>query len=361
MNRVYNFSAGPATLPEAVLQQAQAELLNFNGLGASVMEISHRSKPFIDLAAKCEADLRSLLGIPENYKVLFLQGGALGQFSLVPMNLLGSANSMDYLDTGVWSRKAIDCAKPYGQVNIVASNNSADLENTIPDRSSWKINKNSAYFHYCANETITGLEFKEIPEVAGLDLVCDMSSNILSRPIDVSKFGLIYAGAQKNIGPSGITIVIVREDLLDKALPTTPKALNYSLQAAQDSMLNTPPTFAWYVVGLVAQWLLDQGGLDAMAKINAQKSALLYQTIDQSDLFYNNIAPQFRSDMNVSFFLKDENLNSKFLEMSVQEGLMALKGHKILGGMRASIYNAMPLQGVIKLCEFLKDFEKRYG
>ena len=361
MSRVYNFSAGPATLPEAALQQAQAELLNFNGLGASVIEISHRSKPFIDLAAKCEADLRTLLKIPNNYKVLFLQGGALGQFSLVPMNILGSATSMDYLDTGVWSRKAIDCAKAYGSVNIVASNNTEALANTIPERSSWKINENSAYFHYCANETISGIEFKDLPQVGKLDLVSDMSSNILSRPIDVSKFGLIYAGAQKNIGPSGITIVIIREDLLDKAAPNTPKALNYSLQAAQDSMLNTPPTFAWYMVGLVAQWLLDQGGLDVMAKINAKKSALLYQTIDQSNLFYNNIDPQYRSDMNVSFFLKDDSLNAKFIETSAKEGLMALKGHKILGGMRASIYNAMPYDGVVKLCEFLKDFEKHYG
>ncbi|MEZ5584082.1 MAG: 3-phosphoserine/phosphohydroxythreonine transaminase [Candidatus Competibacteraceae bacterium] len=360
MSRPYNFSPGPATLPEAVLEQAQTELLNWRNSGMSVMEVSHRGKDFMAIAAQAEADFRELLAIPANYQVLFLQGGASGQFAAVPLNLLRGKQQADYVNTGLWSKKAIAEAKKHCQVNVVASSEASNFS-TIPPRAEWQCDSAAAYLHYTPNETIGGVEFHWIPEVGEVPLVADMSSTILSRPLDVSKFGVIYAGAQKNLGPSGLTIVIVRDDLIGQAGPGTPSVLDYKAQADNDSMLNTPPTFAWYIAGLVFQWVKTQGGLEEMAKRNQRKAALLYETIDQSDFYNNPVDPACRSWMNVPFTLADESLDKTFLAEADQAGLVNLKGHRSVGGMRASIYNAMPEAGVQALVDFMSDFAGRHG
>lgn len=359
MTRVYNFSAGPATLPLEVLQQAQEELLDWQDFGMSVMEISHRSKPFMEVAAQAEADFRELLAVPENYKILFLQGGARSQFSMVPMNLLGNKHSADYLDTGIWSAHAIKEAKRYCAVNVVASSEKLGYI-SIPPRHTWRINPESAYFHFVDNETVNGVEFQDIPDVS-LPLVSDMSSNILSRPFDVSRYALFYAGAQKNIGPAGLTIVVVREDLLGRATYFTPSMFNYQLHAKENSMYNTPPTFAWYLAGLTFKWLKKQGGIAVMAEKNQRKAAKLYSFIDQSDFYFNPVNLDCRSRMNVIFCLKDESLNDTFLKESTECGLSNLKGHKLVGAMRASLYNALPEEAVDALINFMKDFSHRWG
>lgn len=357
MTRIYNFNAGPSTLPEEVLKQARDEMLDWNGLGMSVMEISHRSKPFMAMAAEAEADLRELLNIPKNYKVLFLQGGARLQFAMVPLNLLRDKKTADYLNTGVWSKLAIAEAKRYCDVNVVASSETSGFTTILPV-SSWKLNPNAAYLHFTSNETVNGLEFRVEPETK-VPLVADMSSNILSRSIDVKKYGLIYAGAQKNMGPAGLTIAIVREDLLGSTLPFAPTMLDYKIHADNDSLYNTPPTFAWYVTGLVFKWLKRRGGVAAMAEINQRKANKLYQFIDASNFYHNNIDPDYRSRMNVIFTLADEKFNEIFLQQATASGLAGLKGHKLLGGMRASLYNAVSEKAVDALIEFMADFERR--
>ncbi len=361
MARSYNFCAGPAALPQAVLERAQAELLDWQSKGmGSIMEMSHRSKEFVAVAEKAEADLRTLMAIPENYKILFLQGGASSQFSAVPLNLLGENKGADYFNTGAWSKKAIVEAKRYTSVNIVAS---SEVENftCVPQKSSWQLSPNAAYVHYTPNETIGGVEFSEIPDVGNVPLVADMSSAILSKPVDVSRFGVIYAGAQKNIGPAGLTVVIVREDLLGKSLPVCPAMLDYKTAADNDSMYNTPPTFAWYLAGLVFEWLLDLGGLNEMASINERKAKSLYSAIDNSAFFSNPVAIENRSLMNVPFILANSGLDNTFLQEAEKAGLFNLKGHRSVGGMRASIYNAVPEEAVDALISFMSDFERRYG
>ncbi len=361
MTRVYNFSAGPAVLPESVLQQAAAEMLDWHGSGMSVMEMSHRGKEFISIAEKAEADLRELLQIPSNYKVLFLQGGATAQFAAIPMNLLRGKASADYINTGEWSKKAIKEAKKYGGVNVAASAEGAKFT-TAPARSEWKLDSNAAYVHYCSNETIGGVQFHSVPDVGNVPLVVDMSSDILSRPVEVSRFGLIYAGAQKNFGPSGLVLVIVREDLLGHALPFTPTVLDYKQQAENGSMLNTPSTYAWYVAGLVFEWLKQKGGLPAMAMVNERKARKLYDFVDASSGFYKNpVEKAYRSWMNIPFVLKSESLDEEFLKGAKSAKLLQLKGHRSVGGMRASIYNAMPEVGVDALIAYMKDFMKSKG
>jgi phosphoserine aminotransferase len=360
--RAHNFSAGPAALPTEVLTQAQVELLDYKGSGTSVMEISHRGKLFLELAAEVERDLRELLNVPANYKVLFLQGGGKGEFSLVPMNLLRGHTRADYVDTGHWSVGAIKEARKYCEVAVIAS--AADSHYThVPPQTAWRPNADAAYRHLCTNETIHGVEYFFTPTADdGVPLVADMSSHILSRPIDVSAFGCIYGGAQKNIGPSGLTLVIVREDLLGAAHPLTPSVFDYTQQAANEWMLNTPPTFAVYLAGLTFKWLKAKGGLAAMEAANKIKAELLYQTIDESGGFYRNaVRPTDRSRMNVPFFLRDENHNQAFLDGAGAAGMVGLKGHKALGGMRASIYNAVPLVAVQTLVEYMKDFQRRRG
>ncbi|MBU5615954.1 3-phosphoserine/phosphohydroxythreonine transaminase [Psychrobacter sp. TAE2020] len=363
VHRVPNFSAGPATLPTEVLQRAQDELLDWQGRGVSVMEVSHRSKEYLAITEKAEAKLRSLMQIPDNYKVLFLQGGGSLQFSAIPLNLLNGKRA-DYLTTGTWSAKAIKEAQRYaklglGEVNLVATGKDHNFTD-VPARSSWNTTKDAAYFHYCANETIHGLQIFEPPQV-DVPLIVDMSSCILSQPIDVSKFGMIYAGAQKNIGPAGLVIIIIREDLLGQASDWCPLLLNYEHQVEKESMSNTPATYSWYLAGLVFDWLEEQGGVEAIGKINQQKAALLYDAIDNSEFYHNAIAPEYRSIMNVPFTLADSTLDKVFLEESEQAGLLSLKGHREVGGMRASIYNAVPLQWVQLLVDFMKAFEKKYG
>ncbi|WP_018949528.1 3-phosphoserine/phosphohydroxythreonine transaminase [Thioalkalivibrio sp. ALMg11] len=359
MTRVMNFSAGPAALPQAVLERARDELLDFRGSGMSVMEMSHRGKPFMAVAEKAEQDLRKLMNIPENYSVLFLQGGATGQFAAIPMNL-ANGQGMDYIDTGAWSGKAIKEAQKYGPVNIVASSQASGYD-SIPDRASWNLDPNAAYVHYTPNETIGGVEFPDIPDVGDVPLVADMSSTILSRPIDVSKFGVIYAGAQKNIGPAGLTVVIVRNDLLERDKGSVPAVLDWALQAKNDSMYNTPPTFGWYLAGLVFEWLLEQGGLEGMGKTNQRKAAKLYQYIDNSAFYRNPVEPSARSWMNVPFILADDSLDGTFLNEADAAGLSSLKGHRSVGGMRASIYNAVPESSVDALIDFMADFENRHA
>ncbi len=358
-NRVYNFSAGPAALPEAVLLRARDELLNWRGEGASVMELSHRGKAFVAVAEKADADIRELLAVPDNYKVLFLQGGASGQFAAVPLNLLGGKGRADYVNTGAWSKKAIAEAKRYGTVNVVASDEANGFTG-IPPQSEWRNDADSAYLHYTPNETIGGVEFHWLP-ASQVPLVADMSSTILSRPLDVSRFGLIYAGAQKNIGPAGLTLVIVREDLIGKASPVVPSVFDYAVQAKADSMSNTPPTFAWYLAGLVFEWLLEQGGLEAMAVRNRRKADKLYAAIDESDFYANPVHKDCRSWMNVPFTLANPELDGQFLLRAADLGLVALKGHRSVGGIRASIYNAMPEAGVDALVEFMGEFERTRG
>jgi phosphoserine aminotransferase len=363
---IYNFSAGPAVLPQAVLQQAQAELIDWHGSGMSVMEMSHRGKEYMSIHAQAEADLRELMAIPKNYKLLFLQGGAHLQFSMIPFNLLRDKLSADYVNTGEWSKKAIAEAKKFCNVNVVASN--ADKNGTyVPAFDTWKLDKNAAYLHYCPNETIGGVEFNWIPNTGEVPLVADMSSNILSRPVDVWKYGLIYAGAQKNIGPAGLTLVIVREDLLGHADPRLPTMLDYKIHADGDSMYNTPPTFAIYMAGLVFQWLKKNGGIGAMERVNIAKANLLYAAIDASNGFYHcPVNKADRSRMNVPFTLKDapstgSGLDGEFLKQADARGLLQLKGHRSVGGMRASIYNAMPLAGVQALVDFMNEFARRNG
>jgi phosphoserine aminotransferase len=357
MSRIYNFSAGPATLPEEVLSQIKEELFDWEGMGMSVMEISHRSAQFEQMTKNVEADLRELLSIPTNYKILFLQGGGRSQFSMVPLNLLGDKTTADYLETGVWSKLALSEAERYCKVNVVASN-AAQGYTSIPSQSEWKLNPEAAYLHYADNETINGLEFPQTPSVSSVPLVCDMSSNMLSRRFNISDFALIYASAQKNLGIAGITLVIVKEEMLGKALPITPTMFNYKIHADAHSFYNTPPTFAWYVTGLIFQWLKRQGGLAAIEKINHQKAHKLYTFIDSTDFYNNPVDPRYRSRMNVIFNLADESLNESFLKEAKKAGFSGLKGHKALGGMRASIYNAMPASGVDALIDFMKDFER---
>jgi phosphoserine aminotransferase len=357
MSRVYNFSAGPAALPVEVLEQAQAEMLDWNGCGMSVMEMSHRGKEFMSIAEKAEADLRTLMTIPDNYKVLFMQGGASSQFAMVPINLLNGRDSADYLLTGQWSKKAISEAERYCNVNVVADT-SASKFTTLPDADSLSFDSSAAYVHYTPNETIVGVEFPYVPETGDIPLVADMSSNILSREIDVSKFGVIYAGAQKNIGPAGLTIVIVRDDLIGHANPAMPIMFDYKTCADNDSMYNTPPTFSWYLAGLVFEWALKQGGLKAVAATNVRKAQKLYQAIDNSDFYSNPVDVKCRSQMNVPFILADADKDAAFLEQAKANGLTTLKGHRSVGGMRASIYNAMPEAGVDALIEFMKEFER---
>ncbi|MFA7281068.1 MAG: 3-phosphoserine/phosphohydroxythreonine transaminase [Sterolibacterium sp.] len=360
MARAINFSAGPAALPEDVLKEAASEMLDWHGSGQSVMEMSHRGKEFMSIAAAAEADLRELLAIPANYKVLFLQGGATLQFEMIPMNLLAGKTSADYVHTGEWAKKAIKEAKTFCTVNTVAS--AEDQKFTYaPAQSEWKLNPDAAYVHYTANETIGGVEFQWIPNTGNVPLICDMSSNILSRPVDVSKYGMIYAGAQKNIGPAGLTIVVVRDDLIGKGSPTPPTMLDYKTHAENESMYNTPPTYGIYIAGLVFQWLKKQGGLAAMEKKNIEKSALLYDFLDQSKFFQNPVRKQDRSRMNIPFTLKNAELDEEFLKGAKARGMVQLKGHRSVGGMRASIYNAMSLEGVKTLVEYMKEFEKNHG
>jgi phosphoserine aminotransferase len=360
MYRVFNFSPGPAVLPTAVLEKAQEELLNWRDSGMSVMEISHRSKDFIELAAHAESTLRRLLEIPDNYRVLFLQGGATLQFAAVPMNLAGPDANADYVLTGNWGTKAYNEAGRYLQANIAATAKDENFT-TIPDVATWTVSDDAAYLHYTPNETIYGVEFHDIPTVSDAPLVVDMSSTILSRPIDVSRFGVIYAGAQKNIGPAGLTLVIVREDLLDKARAETPSVINYRVMADSDSMSNTPPTLAWYLASLVFDWLDEQGGLAVLAEQNQRKSETLYAAIDGSDFYANPVAPEHRSWMNIPFTLADPSLDAAFIAESAAAGLANLKGHRSVGGMRASIYNAIPQAGVDALVNFMADFETRNG
>ena len=363
MARVYNFSAGPAMLPEAVLLQAQAELPDWHGAGASIMEMSHRGKEFVSVAAEAEQDVRELLNIPKNYKVLFLQGGATTQFATIPMNLLRGKSGADYILTGAWGKKAISEAKKYCSVNIAASSEDNKFS-SIPAFDGWSLNKEAAYVHYTPNETIGGVEFHWVPDVGDVPLVADFSSTILSRPIDVSRFGLIYAGAQKNIGPAGVTLVIVRDDLIGNASPMTPSVFDYAKQAEADSMLNTPPTYAVYLAGLVFKWLKQQGGLVAIGKSNEAKAKKLYGAIDGSSFYRNPVEKSARSWMNVPFVLGNEEnkeLNKEFLVGATQAGLTTLDGHRSVGGMRASIYNAMPEAGVDALIAYMADFEKRKG
>lgn len=361
MTRVYNFSAGPATLPEPVLKQAAEEMLDWQGSGMSVMEMSHRGKAFVSIAEQAEADLRELLAVPSNYRVLFLQGGATAQFAAVPLNLLGNAESVDYVNTGSWSKKAIAEAGKYARVNVVAETGKEGLLG-IPPLSEWQCDPQAAYLHYCANETISGVEFHSVPDVPeDVPLVSDMSSDFLSRPIDVSRFGVIYAGAQKNFGPAGLTVVIVRDDLLERASEQTPSIWHYRAQADADSMLNTPATYSWYIAGLVFKWLKREGGLDAMATLNRRKAEKLYAAIDGSGLYRNPVEPSARSWMNIPFVLADDSLDATFLAEAQAAGLHTLKGHRSVGGMRASIYNAMPESGVDALVDFMGEFERRNG
>jgi phosphoserine aminotransferase len=357
--RVFNFAAGPAALPLEVLEQARDELTDWHGCGMSVMEISHRSKAFIGVAAEAEADLRELLAIPSDYRVLFMQGGATAQFSAIPMNLSGSDSVVDYVNTGSWSKKAIGEAKRYCRVNV-AADAAASNYTSVPPRESWKLSPDAAFLHYTPNETIGGVEFPFVPELT-VPLVADMSSTILSRPIEVSRFGLIYAGAQKNIGPSGICVVIVRDALLGRARPDTPSIWDYKGVAAEGSMLNTPPTFGWYFAGLVFKWLKRQGGLSVMGQRNQAKAQLLYRSIDESGFYRNPVEPACRSWMNVPFLLPRTELEKPFLAEAGRAGLTNLEGHRSVGGMRASIYNAMPLEGVQALCDFMREFARRNG
>ena len=360
MSRIYNFSAGPAMLPEEVLQQAREEMLEWQGSGMAVMEMSHRGKEFMGIAAQAEADLRELLAVPANYKVLFLQGGASSQFAMVPLNLLNGKAGADYINTGMWSKKAIAEGKRYCNVNVAASSEGSKFT-SIPPQAEWQLTADAAYLHYTPNETIGGVEFHWVPETGDVPLVADMSSTLLSRPIDVSKFGVIYAGAQKNIGPAGLTLAIVRDDLLGNAHSNTPSMFDYKIHADADSMYNTPPTYAWYLAGLVFQFVKRKGGLKAMAEINKRKADKLYAAIDDSGFYRNPVEKNSRSWMNVPFTLADADLDKTFLAEAAQAGLKTLGGHRSVGGMRASIYNAMPEAGVDALVEFMKDFAKHNG
>ena len=360
MPRVFNFSAGPAVLPEPVLAQAAQEMLDWHGSGMSVMEMSHRGEEFIAIHAQAEADLRELLGIPTNYKVLFLQGGAAAQFAVIPMNLLRGKERADYVNTGQWSKKAIGEAKKYCKVNVAASSEDANFT-CVPKQPEWKLDPEAAYVHITSNETIGGVEFHWIPDTGSVPLVTDASSHILSRPMDVSRYGLIYAGAQKNIGPAGLAIVIVRDDLIGAALPSTPGVFDYKIQAENDSMYNTPPTYGIYMAGLVFQWLKKLGGLRGMEEINIAKARLIYDYLDETEFYHSPVAKDDRSRMNIPFTQRNATLDKTFLAEAERQGLMQLKGHRSVGGMRASIYNAMPIEGVQALVAFMKEFERAHG
>ncbi len=359
MSRIFNFSAGPSMLPLEVLEQAREELLDWHDSGMSVMEMSHRGKQFSAIAEQLEADFRKLLAVPDNYRILFLQGGATAQFAMIPLNLLAGKDRACYVSTGAWSEKAIKEAKKYCQVNVAASS-AEDNFTSIPERGEWRVDADAAYLHYTPNETIHGVEFQEIPDAEGLPLVADMSSNILSREVDVSRYALIYAGTQKNMGPAGVTVVVVREDFLDIADPKVPSVFNYAQQAKNGSMLNTPPTYNWYLVGLVLQWLDSLGGIAAIEQRNIIKADRLYQAIDASALYHNPVQRHCRSRMNVPFILADASLDSEFLSQASANALHALKGHRSVGGMRASIYNAMPEEGVDALIQFMAEFERTH-
>lgn len=359
MAKIYNFSAGPATLPQEVLEQAQKDLLNWQDQGLSVLEMTHRSKAFKQIAEEAEADLRELLAIPSNYSVLFLAGGGRTQFAMVPMNLAAENPKMAYLQTGIWSELAVQEAQLFGEV-VIAGNSADNHYTNLPSPETWKLPKDAAYLHYTDNETVHGIEFKKTPDSQDLPLVTDMSSNLLSKEIDVSRYGLIYACAQKNLGPAGVTVVIIRNDLLErKPFDFTPNMLRYKNQAKEHSLYNTPPTFSWYVCGLVFKWVKKQGGVKKFAEINARKSKKLYEFIDESRLYRNPVNSQYRSHMNAVFTLTKENLTEQFLQEADKAGLHNLKGHRAVGGMRASIYNAMPEAGVDALIAFMRDFEKR--
>ena len=359
MTRVFNFSAGPAALPQEVLEQLRDEMVDWHGQGMSVMEMSHRGKVFVGIAQQAEADVRELLAIPANYKVLFLQGGATAQFAAIPLNLTAAGAVADYVNTGAWSKKAIGEAKKYCKVNVAADAGGAYAG--VPEQAAWKLTPGAAYVHYTPNETIGGVEFPFVPDAGAVPLVADFSSTILSRPIDVSRFGVIYAGAQKNIGPAGLVVVIVREDLLGKARPEVPTVFDWSAMASDGSMLNTPATYSWYVAGLVFQWIKRQGGLAAMEKLNRAKAAMLYGAIDASGFYKNPVERASRSWMNVPFTLPSADLDKPFLEGAKRAGLVSLEGHRSVGGMRASIYNAMPLAGVEALVSFMAEFQRTHG
>ena len=358
--RVFNFGAGPAMLPTEVMRQAEEELLDWHGTGLSVIEMSHRSKQFASIVEESESDLRELLKVPDTHSILFLQGGASSQFAMVPMNLLPEDGVADYVKTGIWSGKAIAEAKKFGRVNVVASGEEADFRE-VPDASTWKVSENPAYFYYTDNETIGGLEFPDVPQIEGVPLVSDMTSNFLSRDIDVSRFAVVIAGSQKNIGPAGLVIVIVNKSLLGRARSGTPSLYDYAVQHESNSLYNTPPTFTWYMAGLVFKWVKQRGGVAAMQKQSLERSSRLYDYIDNSGYYKNPIAQAYRSRMNIPFTLPDENLNDLFLAGSKEAGLVELKGHRSVGGMRASLYNAMPIEGVDALISFMSDFSRKHG
>ncbi len=359
MSRIFNFSAGPAALPQSVLEQAQSELLDYRGSGMSVMEMSHRSKEFVEIAARAEADFRELLGVSDDYHVLFLQGGATTQFAAIPMNLTAPGDTVDYIDTGSWSAKAIKEAAKYCAVNVAASSKDANYSG-IPALEQWQLSANAKYVHVCSNETIGGVQFKQFPEL-DTPLIADMSSDFLSRPVNVDQFALVYGGAQKNIGPAGLTLVVVRKDLCGHARDITPGTLDYAVQAGADSMSNTPPTYAWYLAGLVFAWLKDLGGLAAINEINERKAAKLYSAIDTSNFYQSPVEPQARSLMNIPFTMPDDSLDSAFVSQAQARGLSGLKGHRSVGGMRASIYNAVEETAVDALVEFMAEFEHEHG
>ncbi|MBT0519175.1 3-phosphoserine/phosphohydroxythreonine transaminase [Morganella morganii] len=361
MSQVYNFSAGPAMLPVEVLRRAEQELCNWRGLGTSVMEISHRSKEFMSVAKEAENNLRQILAVPDNYKVLFCHGGARGHFAALPMNLLGEKTKADYVVGGYWAECAAEEAKKYCTPNIINVRTESEDGIGVKPMSEWQLSDDAAYVHYCPNETIDGIAIHEEPDFGDKIVIADYSSAILSKPLDVSRFGVIYAGAQKNIGPAGLTLVIIREDLLGKARRETPSILDYTVLSECDSMFNTPPTFAWYLSGMVFKWLIEQGGLQEIARINYDKAQLLYSAVDHSDFYINRVAAANRSLMNVPFQMSDPSLDSKFLAEAQAAGLVSLKGHKVAGGMRASIYNAMPYEGVRALAEFMAEFESRHS
>ena len=355
--RVYNFSAGPSMLPLSVLERAGAEITNYHGSGMSVMEMSHRSKVFIQIFEETQAKLRRLMKVPDNYKILFLQTGATGQFSMIPLNLIGKTGRADYAVTGNFSNLAYKAAQKYGQISLAAS--SEDRNHTyIPSQDQLKLDPEASYFYYCANNTVYGTEWQYVPETGSVPLVCDMSSDILSRPVDVSKFGIIYAGAQKNMAPAGLTVVIIKEELAGHELPFTPLMMNYKTMIDKDSMYNTPPCWCIYMLGLVLDWLEEQGGIPGMEAIKHKKAQMLYDVIDSSRLFTCAVEPGSRSDMNVVFRTGSDELDAKFVQESVAAGFTNLKGHRSVGGMRASIYNAMPTEGVEKLCDFIRAFDK---
>lgn len=356
--QIYNFSAGPAVLPKSVLERAQAEMLDWHGTGMSVMEMSHRGKEFTSILEKAEADLRTLMAIPANYKVLFLQGGALAENAMIPLNLM-KGKAADYAITGTWSKRSVEDAKAFGTINTVINTEQTGFTE-VPDVAQWPLHQDAAYLHICTNETVVGVEFFDLPNTHGVPIVADMSSHILSRPVDVAKYGVIYAGAQKNIGPAGLCIVIVREDLLNQASPQTPAVFHWKTQADNQSMINTPPTYGIYMAGLVFEWLLEQGGVAAIEQQNIAKAKLLYDYIDASDFYYSGVKVENRSRMNVPFRLRDESLNDAFLKGAEAQGLLQLKGHRIVGGMRASIYNAMPIAGVQALVDYMQSFEKSH-